>query len=88
MIPLVDCSPIAEGAFEDVSFDDYSIVAREIGSAMTGIGMCNLINHGVSMEKVFVVRTNNRPIKHFLSTTSKKCTSYRSNSLNYQWRRN
>lgn len=55
MIPLIDCSPIAEGTFEDVSFDDYSKVAREIGNAMTGIGMCNLINLGVSMEKVFVL---------------------------------
>lgn len=53
MIPLIDCSPIAEGSFEDVGFDDYCKVAREIGIAMTGIGMCNLINHGVSMEKVF-----------------------------------
>lgn len=53
MIPTIDCSPIAGRAFELVSFDDYSKVAREIGSAMTGIGMCNLINHGVPMEKVF-----------------------------------
>lgn len=53
MIPLIDCSPIAEGAFEDISFEDYTKVARDIGNAMTGIGMCNLINHGVPMEKVF-----------------------------------
>lgn len=53
MIPMIDCSPIADRAFEDVSIDDYNKVAREIGNAMTGIGMCNLINHGVPMEKVF-----------------------------------
>ncbi len=52
MIPLIDCAPIADGAFEDVSFDNYSKVAKRLGSAMTGIGMCNLINHGVPMEKV------------------------------------
>lgn len=55
MIPLIDCAPIANEAFEDVSMEAYRRVAREIGSAMTGIGMCNLINHGVSMEKVWEI---------------------------------
>lgn len=53
MIPLIDCSPIAEGNFEDVDYDDFTKVADELGRAMTGIGMCNLINHGVCIEKVF-----------------------------------
>ena len=52
MIPLIDCAAIADGDFEEVSFDDYDKVAQEIGKAMTGIGMCNLINLGVSTEKV------------------------------------
>ncbi|KAG4067417.1 hypothetical protein HA402_009654 [Bradysia odoriphaga] len=52
MIPLIDCAAIAEGDFEEVSLENYNKVAKEIGRAMTGIGMCNLINVGVSMEKI------------------------------------
>ncbi|XP_037033997.1 2-oxoglutarate-dependent dioxygenase htyE-like [Bradysia coprophila] len=52
MIPLIDCAAIAEGDFEEVSFENYNEIAKEIGRAMTGIGMCNLINVGVSMEKI------------------------------------
>jgi len=52
MIPLIDCSPIAEGEFENVRIEDFNKVAQAIGSAMTGIGMCNLINHGISKEKI------------------------------------
>lgn len=52
MIPLIDCSPIAERAFEDVREEDFTKVAHDIGEAMTEIGMCNLINHGIDKEKV------------------------------------
>lgn len=52
MIPLIDCSPIADGDFKDVSYDDYCKVAQDLGAAMTGIGMCNLINHGVNKKTV------------------------------------
>jgi len=56
MIPLIDCSSIAVGDFEDLSLCDFNKVAQEIWTAMTGIGMCYLINHGVSKEKIRKVR--------------------------------
>lgn len=52
MIPLIDCSAIAEGAFEDVLDENFEKVAKDIGVAMTGTGMCNLINHGIDMRKI------------------------------------
>lgn len=52
-IPLIDCSSIANENFEDILVEDLNKVAQEIGSAMTGIGMCNLINLGISKEKVY-----------------------------------
>lgn len=54
-IPIIDCTPIAKWAFEDGPIENYSEVAKEIGAAMTGIGMCNLVNHGVSKEKVYFI---------------------------------
>lgn len=53
MIPLIDCSPIAEVPFEDVRDEDFNKVAKDIGDAMNEIGMCNLINLGIDKEKVY-----------------------------------
>ncbi|XP_037049383.1 1-aminocyclopropane-1-carboxylate oxidase-like [Bradysia coprophila] len=52
MIPLIDCSSIAGGAFEDVGDKNFEKVASDIGAAMTETGMCNLINHGIDMKKI------------------------------------
>lgn len=54
-IPLIDCSSIAKGDFNDIK--DFNIFAQELGVAMTGIGMCNLINHGLDMKKVIIIYT-------------------------------
>lgn len=51
-IPLIDLSPIAAGKFEDVSEENFNKVAQELGAAMTGIGMCNLINHGIDKKRI------------------------------------
>ncbi|KAJ6635590.1 putative iron/ascorbate oxidoreductase [Pseudolycoriella hygida] len=51
IVPLIDCSTI-NGNFDEISAIDLNAVANEIGAAMTGIGMCNLINHGVDMKKI------------------------------------
>lgn len=94
MIPLIDCSPIAEGSFENVDYADFTKVADELGRAMTGIGMCNLINHGVSIEKVrpsLILFCISFFVKHPLiiccQFRSKRCTRCRKHSLNYRLRR-
>lgn len=51
-IPLIDCSSIAKGDYNDICIEDFNAVAQQLGAAMTGIGMCNLINHGLDMKKV------------------------------------
>lgn len=50
-IPLIDCYAIA-GDFDKICDKDFDAVTKAFGSAMTGIGMCNLINHGLDMKKV------------------------------------
>lgn len=50
-IPLIDCSAIA-GDFNKICEKDFDAVTKAFGAAMTGIGMCNLINHGLDMKKV------------------------------------
>lgn len=65
MIPLIDCSPIAEGAFEDVRNEDFIKVAKDIGDAMTEIGMCNLINLGIDKKKVMY--TSNQIIERLFT---------------------
>lgn len=52
MIPLIDCSSIADGSFEDVPNENFEKVARDIGVAMTETGMCNLIHHGIDKKKI------------------------------------
>lgn len=53
-IPLIDCSSIANGDFNDISIQDFNGVVQQLGAAMTGIGMCNLVNHGLDKKKVTI----------------------------------
>ncbi|XP_037027935.1 UPF0676 protein C1494.01-like [Bradysia coprophila] len=50
-IPQIDCSAIAND-FKNLDVDKLYCVAQEFGTAMTGIGMCYLINHGLDMKKI------------------------------------
>lgn len=50
-IPLIDCSAIA-GDFAKICDKDFDAVTQKFGAAMTGVGMCNVINHGVDMKKI------------------------------------
>lgn len=56
-IPLIDCSTIV-GDFNKICENDFNVVASEFGAAMTGIGMCYLINHGLDMKKVTIFKTS------------------------------
>lgn len=55
-IPLIDCSSIANGDFNDISIQDFNAVAQrqQLGAVMTEIGMCNLVNHGLDVKKVTI----------------------------------
>lgn len=54
-IPQIDCSAIG-GDVPSVFEKDLNAVTREFGAAMTGIGMCYLINHGLDMKKVNIMK--------------------------------
>ncbi|KAG4071766.1 hypothetical protein HA402_011920, partial [Bradysia odoriphaga] len=51
-IPQIDCSAIVDD-FENLDLDKLYCIAQKFGTAMTGIGMCYLINQGLDMKKSY-----------------------------------
>ncbi|XP_021962435.1 UPF0676 protein C1494.01 [Folsomia candida] len=50
-IPVVDLSPI-RGEYGDITKEAYAKVVTQLGDAMSGIGFCYLVNHGIETAKV------------------------------------